>query len=187
MRWMKDKCSIRGCANSSNTRGWCKPHYDAWFRTGDPNNYRGDRSHLSLWDKINEIGWTRNKSTGCNEWNGYRNQLGYGQFREGNSGKLVRVHRVVYEKLVGPLTDGEHVMHVCDNPACSELKHLRKGRARDNMRDMRKKKRGYKDNWTHCPNGHPYSDDIPPRSTKNRCRECTNERNRRYYARKRSA
>lgn len=179
---LKHRCAIIGCSKPVNSLGWCKPHYDAYLRTGDANSYRGDRSHLSVWDKIKEIGWTRNRSTGCNEWNGYRNELGYGQFRP-NRGKLVRVHRVVYETLVGPLSDNEQVMHTCDNPACSEPTHLQKGKAAENMRDMRTKRRGYKDTWTHCPNGHLYPADTTPASTKNRCRECHRIRNRKYYAR----
>lgn len=183
MLWMQNKCAVENCSDPAHTRGWCKPHYDAWLRTGDPNTYRGDRSHLSIWDRLLEIGWTRNPATGCKEWNGYRNELGYGQFRPGR-GKLLRVHRVVYEMLIGPLGDHEHVLHKCDNPACSEPSHLTKGAHLENMRDMRAKRRGYKDGWTHCPNGHPYPEDAPPSSTKNRCRECARERNRRYHARK---
>lgn len=178
------KCAIDTCRAAAHTRGWCKPHYDAWIRTGDPTTYRGDRSHLSLWDKLVEIGWTQ-KPNGCKEWNGYRNELGYGQFREGRGrGRLVRVHRVVFKRYVGPLRKTEHVMHICDNPSCSEPLHLRKGNQTDNMRDMRSKRRGYKDDWTHCPNGHLYTAAAPPGSTHNRCRECARERNRRYHAKK---
>jgi len=180
---MGKKCAVVGCGLPKNTRGWCKPHYDAFVRTGDPNTYRGDRSSLTLWDRLCEIGWTKDTETGCNEWNGYRNELGYGQFRP-SRGVLIRVHRVAYEHFVGCLSPRDHILHTCDNPACSEPSHLKAGRALDNMHDMRRKRRGYKDNWTHCPRGHLYPTDSPPRSTKNRCRECARERNRKYYARK---
>lgn len=170
------------CSRPVSTRGWCKSHYDAWLRTGDPKSYRGDRSSVPLWDKLQEIGWTRNAATGCNEWNGYRNELGYGQFRPGH-GPLVRVHRIVYAQLVGQLAENEQVLHSCDNPSCSEPSHLMKGKAVANMQDMRSKRRGYKDRWTHCPNGHEYPEDAPPKWNKNRCRECARERNRRYEAR----
>lgn len=180
---MKQRCKHSGCQNYANSRGWCKPHYDAWFRTGDAGTYRGDRSHLSAWDKIKEIGWTHSSSSGCREWNGFRNELGYGLYRHGN-GPLLRVHRVAYENLIGPLGQKEFVLHLCDNPACSNPKHLRKGNQLDNMRDMYSKGRAYKQDWTHCPNGHKYPKDAPPSSTKNRCRECAKERNRRYNLRR---
>lgn len=131
-------CKIESCKNLSQSKGWCKPHYDAWYRKGDPLTYKGDRSHLSLWDKIQEVGFTKNKN-GCLEYKGYRNEHGYGQFRD-NRG-LHRVHRVVYKELVGELDTKEEVMHLCDNPACSEITHLRKGTHKENMADMSLKDR----------------------------------------------
>lgn len=178
-------CVVESCSRPAQTRGWCKSHYDAWLRTGNPASYRGDRTRLTLWQKITEIGWTPNEATGCLEWNGYRNELGYGQIRHGGrTGRLYRVHRVAYEHLVGPLSAAEHVIHSCDNAACSEPRHLRKGTALDNMHDMRTKRRGYKDDWTRCPNGHPYPADRPYKCDRNRCRECARARNRKYLARK---
>jgi hypothetical protein len=84
-------------------------------------------AHLSAWEKVQRIGWTRNEQTGCLEYNGFRNEFGYGQFRSGKF--LFRVHRLVYEKLVGPLASHEVVMHLCDNPSCCEVTHLSKGTA----------------------------------------------------------
>lgn len=179
---MKPKCSIVTCPNVSDSKGWCKPHYDAWLRTGDPLSYKGDRSHLTLWQRIQEIGFTRTVS-GCLEYNGFRNELGYGQFRLGR-GKLNRVHRIAYANLVGPLTDDEKVCHACDNPPCSEPSHLFKGSQADNMKDCAAKGRNSRANWTACPKGHSYPPDRPKNVDKNRCRECANERNRRYQARK---
>lgn len=176
-------CGIVGCQRKSNSRGWCKPHYDAWIRHGDPNTYRGDRSGLSVWEKIQEIGWTR-AASGCLEYNGYRNELGYGQFRDRATNKLVRVHRAVYRNLVGELSDVEKVRHECDNPPCGEPSHLLKGTQADNIQDMIARGRNDRANWTSCPNGHEYPPDRPKYVSKNRCRVCANERNRRYHARK---
>lgn len=175
------KCAVDCCASDAHSSGLCKPHYDAKRRTGDPNTYRGDRSGLSLWEKIQEIGWTR-AANGCLEYNGYRNELGYGQFR--HDGHLARVHRVAYENLVEPLSRNKVVLHLCDNPSCSEPSHLRSGTQADNIADMHAKGRDHTASWTHCPNGHEYPPDSPPSSTKNRCRECSRERNRKYQQRK---
>lgn len=181
---MATKCSVDNCPQDSRTRGWCKPHYDAWYRHGDPLAYRGDRSHLSIWQKIQEIGWTRTAS-GCLEYNGYRNELGYGQFREQHTNALLRVHRVVYGMLVAPLSAEDKVLHRCDNPPCSEPTHLLKGTQADNIHDMMAKGRNYKADWLACPNGHPYPEDRPASISSNRCKQCARDRNRRYHERKR--
>jgi hypothetical protein len=33
---MRSECSIEGCLNVSDARGWCKSHYGRWKRHGDP-------------------------------------------------------------------------------------------------------------------------------------------------------
>lgn len=178
------KCSIRGCKNKRNARGMCKSHYDAWIRTGNANSYRGDRSNMTLWDKILEIGWTTNQKTKCKEWNGYRNEFGYGLYRNG-SGPLVRVHRLAFERKLGrKLLRSEYILHKCDNPSCSNVSHLKIGNQKENMKDMWSRGRGFSSGWKHCPNGHKYPKDRPVGVQKNRCKECTKERNKRYYAKK---
>lgn len=117
--------------------------------------------------------------SGCVEYQGYRNDNGYGQFRQG---KLLRVHRLVYEWVYGPF-EGE-VLHLCDNPPCCNPAHLRHGTHRDNLQDMWGKGRGYKQAWTHCPNGHEYTEENVSAGS-NKCKQCTRERNRRYNDRKR--
>lgn len=52
--------------------------------------------------------------TGCWEWQGGRSVDGYGQL------SLARVqilaHRLAYEVWKGPVEEGFHVLHTCDNP-----------------------------------------------------------------------
>lgn len=138
-----------------------------------------------LVDAIESRGFVRTE-TGCLEYQGYRNELGYGLIRWGEGrGRLIRVHRVMYEAHVGPIPDGLGVLHSCDNPPCAEPTHLRPGSQLDNAADRDSRGRHNKATWTACPNGHPYPPDRPPKVDKNRCRECANERNRRYQARRR--
>lgn len=145
--------------------------------------YSGDMK-LTTWQKIQKIGWTKTEN-GCLEYNGYRNENGYGQFRDAN--KLLRVHRIAYSELIGSLANDEVVMHLCDNPACSEPTHLKKGTQEENIKDMWSKNRAHKSDLKTCINGHDYPIDRPRAIDKNRCRECAKERNRRYHARKKLA
>jgi hypothetical protein len=51
-------------------------------------------------------------------------------------------YRVVYELAYNDqLTEGDVIMHLCDNPACCNPAHLQKGSQQQNMRDMLNKRR----------------------------------------------
>src|SRR6266481_5793603 len=76
----------------------------------------------------------------CWEWQGHRNELGYGQMRTGK-GPLERAHRLAWEFLNGPIPLGIQVLHHCDNPPCVNPAHLWLGTPMDNMRDMTAKGR----------------------------------------------
>jgi hypothetical protein len=77
--------------------------------------------------------------TPCREWQGRRGRQGYGV--RWKNGKDVRVHRWVWEQINGPIPEGMCVMHVCDNPPCFRLDHLRLGSIADNNADRATKGR----------------------------------------------
>lgn len=52
------------------------------------------------------------------------------------SGKNLAVHRIVFEAHNGPLAEGTHVLHHCDNPRCHRPEHLYAGTLSQNMTDM---------------------------------------------------
>jgi hypothetical protein len=85
---------------------------------------------------------------GCLEWQGCTGDDGYGQIGDG-AGKVVRTHRAAWELANGPIPDGLHVLHHCDNPPCGETEpseaypegHLFLGTNDDNVADKMAKGR----------------------------------------------
>ena len=74
-----------------------------------------------------------NPLNGCWEWQGGKNNVGYGFVRDGK--RMRTAHRVSYELHVGPITNNLHVLHNCDNKKCINPNHLRLGTHSDNMTD----------------------------------------------------
>lgn len=81
--------------------------------------------------------------TGCELYlGGFRDPNGYGKIKE--NGRMLGVHRLVWEHHNGPIPDGLLVCHHCDTPACSAIEHLFLGTHQDNTDDMIRKGRH---NW----------------------------------------
>lgn len=92
-------------------------------------------SKATLQERLEWHGWTVMPS-GCWEFNGFKNQDGYGRFRGPNS-KLIMAHRAAYEVWVGAeVQPGYEVCHTCDNPPCINPNDLWIGTHADNLRDM---------------------------------------------------
>lgn len=109
----------------------------------------------------------------CWEWLAYRRPSGHGQFL-----RNLRAHRAAWEFCVGPIPEGLHLHHVCENPGCVNPNHLRPISPEDHGRITHPK--GLE---THCPRGHEYDETntyINPKGTKV-CRICVYASNRRRY------
>lgn len=79
------------------------------------------------------------KAKGCIEWDGYRNEKGYGV--KSVNGTNVKAHRWAWEQANGPIPEGKVLLHSCDNPPCINVKHLSVGTVADNNQDRADKGR----------------------------------------------
>ena len=87
-----------------------------------------------LYDKI-----LMSDEESCWPWLGARNSRGYGNLRIGDT--VQTAHRVSYIVHNGPIPEGLHVLHACDQPSCQNPSHLFTGTAKDNAHDRNTKGR----------------------------------------------
>jgi hypothetical protein len=92
-------------------------------------------------EKVRFLKKVKQMQSGCHEWQASLHRDGYGKFYF--RGKDSQSHRSGYQILVGPIPDGQWVLHRCDNRKCVNPEHLFLGVAMDNIQDMdRKGRRG---------------------------------------------
>lgn len=110
--------------------------------------------------------------TGCWEWPGTGNIGNYGQVSFG--GKMLVVHRLVYEHFRGSVPEGFEVDHLCYNGRCANIDHLEAVTPKEN--NLRRRNR--KNPKIHCGRGHLLSGDnlyVFPVSGNRRCKTCIRE------------
>lgn len=183
-------CSIEGCTSPHYGRGWCRQHWNGWYRHGDPE------VPAQRVPPIEERFWANvQKTETCWLWTGTRFPKGYGYLNRGGKNRPVRhvyVHRFAYELLVGPIPEGMTIDHIKANGyisrACVKAiadehgpAHLEPVTLQTNLmrgdgpaaRNARK---------THCIHGHPFDEanTYRPKSGGRQCRACNRERQARY-------
>lgn len=124
---------------------------------------------------------------GCWLWLGATSG-GYGvigvNYRADGYQKTIRVHRLLYEALVGPIEDGKELDHLCRVRRCCNPSHVRQATPEENMFAPGSQTFGALNaQKTHCPKGHPY-DEVNTYWRKDRpghreCRACLSTPRRR--------
>ena len=125
---------------------------------------------VRFWAKV------QRRPSGCWEWAGYVDQLGYGRVCRVVDGfqRVYSAHRIAYEGAHGPISAGLVLDHLCRNRRCVNPDHLEPVTQATNIA------RG---EWfvgenaakTHCPEGHPYSEEntyVIPATGGRMCRTC---------------
>lgn len=135
-------CTVPDCGRRSYSGGLCSAHYRRQNRTGatdheTPIRRPGQTPSASVfWCRVD----SSQGATECWPWTGAKTSLGYGRLSFG--GQRYIAHRLAYQLSAGPIPEGMHVCHSCDNPPCCNPAHLWLGTRTDNMRDMLAKGRG---------------------------------------------
>lgn len=76
--------------------------------------------------------WAKvNKTEECWEWVAAKDTAGYGVFNF--KGRLRGSHRVAWELARGDIPEGMFIDHMCHNPACVNISHLRLATPKQNV------------------------------------------------------
>lgn len=117
------------------------------------------------------------REDGCWDWNGPHDSDGYGRFEIKNAEQqTIGAHRFSYLWLVGDISEGLVLDHLCRNVGCANPLHVEPVTVAENQR------RGLNGALkTHCKQGHEYTpENTLIRSTGRRwCRECRRAHDRR--------
>lgn len=111
------KCEVGGCDSTPLARNLCKTHYLRWYKYGDAEE--PVRRHSDAEQAFSAM---TERNGECLEWTGCKSR-GYGKLRVG--GKMIAAHRYAWERVHGPILEGLVIDHMCWNPACVNVDHLR--------------------------------------------------------------
>lgn len=127
-----------------------------------------------FWSRVDKDG-----DSGCWLWKGATNSAGYGHLYL--DGAYTLAHRLSYTSVIGPVTIGKELDHLCRTPRCVNPLHLEPVTHQENVR------RGI-NGQPHetCRKGHSYVGNTYTSGGKRRCRICARanvNEHRRLYGR----
>lgn len=127
-----DTCTHDGCDRAYDYGGYCNMHY-LRSRQGIEMSKPARRI---IRDAEESFAARTRADGGCLVWTGARNEAGYGIQTAGGSRarKPGLAHRYAWERANGPIPDGMKVDHICWNPACVNVEHLRLASNAENVR-----------------------------------------------------
>ena len=125
-------CSIPGCLNERDSRGWCKKHYARWLRNGDPLATKNGKALEFYRDVV-----LYHNGDECLIWPFGRNSKGYATIWM--NGQKQYVHRIVCSDVHGlPPTAKHEAAHQCGqgHEGCVNSRHLRWSTRLENIADQ---------------------------------------------------
>lgn len=187
---VRQPCSIDGCDELAHAHGLCSRHASAQAKYGDPLARRHPRRGASLAERVAMYSSDTPTATGCIMWTGSTDPHGRGSLYW--QGKKITSNRAAWMAAHGPIPDGLHVLHSCDNPGCVTIEHLHLGDHAANMREKAERGRapsgpGMPRRTDYCKHGHDLS--LPGATYEKRpaaCVQCARQRARDQKARKRA-
>lgn len=109
-----------------------------------------------LYERLDDKTVRGERESQCWLWMGAKNPSGYG-YIGGPHQSMLLVHRVSYERHVGPIGDGLHLDHLCRNRACLNPLHLQPVTATENtLRGVGPT--AINARLTSCRRGHPFTE-----------------------------
>ena len=116
-------CIIKDCSATTVGRGYCRKHYQRWWKYGDP-------LYVSYGSTEARYQRYTNRSSECWVWTGTTNN-GYGRLWDGQ--RTVLAHRWAYMTYVGPIPKGWQIDHLCKETLCARPSHLEAVPAAENL------------------------------------------------------
>lgn len=118
--------------------------------------------------------------SGCWEWRGPQNPMGYGTHPQ------ALAHRWMYAELVGPIPDGLTIDHLCRNTICVNPAHLEPVTMAENNRRATLARQAERPT---CIRGHEYTSEntyVAPGTLRRSCRTCHRDYQREFKRRRRA-
>lgn len=137
------------------------------------NQWTGVDPAIRFWPKVVA------GPNGCWIWTGSKTDEGYGRFNVGGRNSTVGAHRWAWRQVHGEIPDGLELDHLCRTPSCVRPDHLEPVTRQENCQRSAVIK-------THCPQGHPYTDENTVRRPEGwrHCRICRRDECRRRRRKK---